>query len=104
MGRRFRLNMGLFSKTPKLNAKIVVGGVEIEFHRDHEWWGFIYRGTKFSTFDLSLTLPTKAELDVILDTLESLKSEMKSRLTKGPEGTGGLQLDDGESYMVDAKL
>jgi hypothetical protein len=71
--------MGLFSKTKKPNPKIVVHGLEIEFHRDHEWWGFTYRGTEFSSFELSLALPTMAELDGIVDTLQSLKPELRVR-------------------------
>jgi len=93
--------MGLFSKTTKPNPKIVIHGIEIEFHPDHEWWGFTYRGTKFSCFQLSLTLPTNVELDAILDTVESLKQEMRSRLKKGLSQWGDSKLDDGESYSVD---
>ena len=95
--------MGLFSKTPKPNPKITVEGVEIAFHRDHEWWEFTYRGTEFSSFESSLTLPTKAELDSILDALESLKPEMRTRLKKGLSEWGDLKLDDGESYSVNVQ-
>ena len=95
--------MGLFSKTPKSNPKIIVEGIEIEFHRDLEWWGFTYRRTEFSSFELSLTLPTKAELDAILKTVESLKPEMRSRLQKGLREWADSKLDDGESYTVDVK-
>ena len=97
------MHMGLFSKTAKPNPKIIVGGVEIEFHREHEWWGFTYRGTKFSTFEPSLTLPAMAELDAILVTLESLKPEMRSRLQKELSGWPGVKLDDGESCTVDVE-
>ena len=95
--------MGIFSKTPKPNPKITVEGIEIVFHQEYAGWAFTYRGTDFTSFEPTLTLPTTQELNSILDTIESLKPEMKKRLTKGPDGTGGLQLDDGEAYMVDTK-
>lgn len=94
--------MGLFSKTPKPNPKIVAEGIEIEFHRDHEWWSFTYRGTVFSSYELSFTLPRKEEIDAILATVESLKPEMELRLKNGPDESGGVQLGEGESYVVDA--
>lgn len=95
--------MGFFSKTPKPNPKITVEGIEVSFHREHDCWEFKYRGIDFISFGILLTLPAKAELDSILVTLESLKPEMKSRITKGPDGDGGLKLDDGESFMVDVQ-
>ena len=88
---------------PKPDPKIIVEVVQIKFHRDHEGWGFTYRGAEFSSFELSLTLPTKRELDAILDTLESLKPEMKSRLKKVLSKWGDSTLDDGESYLVDVE-
>jgi hypothetical protein len=93
--------MGLFSKTTIPNPKLVVHGLEIEFHLDCEWWGFTYQGTDFSSFELSLTLPTMAELDGILDTLQSLKPEMRSRMQKELSEWGDAKLDDGESCSVD---
>ncbi|MCI0745496.1 MAG: hypothetical protein L0Y58_08835, partial [Verrucomicrobia subdivision 3 bacterium] len=95
--------MGLFSKTPKPNPKITVEGIGIAFDREHGWWEFTYRGAKFCSFDPALTLPTKAELDSILDTLESLKPEMRTRLQKGLSGWGASKLDDGESCCVDVQ-
>src|SRR6185295_17299423 len=95
--------MGLFSKTPKPNPKLTVEGIEIEFHRDHEWWGFTYHGTEFSSFEPVLILPAKAEIDSILRTLESLKPEMRTRLKKGLSEWGESKLDDGETYSVDVK-
>ena len=93
--------MGLFSKTPKPNLKLTVEGLEITFHREHEWWEFTYRGTEFISPEPSLTLPTKAELDAILDTVESLKPEMRSRMNKELSVWGKAKLDDGEAYSVD---
>ena len=95
--------MGLFSKSPKLNPKLTVEGIEIEFHRDHEWWGFTYRGTEFCSFESALTLPNKAELDSILDTLESLRPEMRTRLQKGLTEWGDSKLDEGESCSVNVQ-
>src|ERR1043166_3068578 len=92
--------MGLFSKTPRPNPKITVEGIEIAFHRDNEWWEFAYRGTEFCSFEPTLTLPSKTDLDSILDTLESLKPEMKTRLQKGLKEWGDSKLDEGESYLV----
>jgi len=98
--------MGLFSNAQKSNPTIIVEGIEIEFHRDHEWWGFNYRDTEFASYELSLTLPSKAELDIILNTLEALKPELLSRLKKGLNEWCGEQskLNDGESYSVDVNL
>ena len=95
--------MGLFSKSPKPNPKITIEGVEIAFHREYEGWAFTYRGTEFTSFELTLTLPTKGELDSILDTLESLKPEMRTRLQKGLSEWGDSKLDDGESYSVNVQ-
>lgn len=95
--------MGLFSKTPKPNPKITVDGVEITFRPDHQWWEFTYRDTEFCSFESALAVPTKAELDVIVETLESLKPEMRSRLKKGLSEWGDAKLDDGESYSVNVQ-
>jgi len=95
--------MGLFSKTPKPDPKITVEGIEILFHREHEWWEFKYRGVDFISYDIALAMPTKAELDTILADLDSLKPEMRSRLKKGLVGWSDSKLDDGESFMVDVK-
>ena len=91
--------MGLFSKAPKSNPKIIVEGIEIVFSRPTglDIWEFTYRGTKFCSFRPVFAFPAKAELDGILDALDSLKPEMKSRLKKN------LKLDDGESYMVNVQ-
>jgi hypothetical protein len=94
--------MGLFSKM-KSNARIVVEGVEIEFDRAREFWNFLYRGTEFSSHGNSLILPSKAELDAILDTLNGLKSTMKASLKKGFNQELNSKVDDGESYLVDVK-
>ena len=95
--------MGLFSNSPKPNPKIIVDGVEVEFHRVNEWWAFRYRGTSFSTFELSLTLPTMSELDAILNVLEALKPEMKERIKNGLSECGDSKLDNGETCSVDVK-
>jgi hypothetical protein len=97
--------MGLFSKTPKANPRIVVDGIAIEFHLDHEWWGFTYRGMEFWSCELLLTLPTRPELDRIVDSLELLMPELKERLKKGLEEWGDYssKTDDGESYRLDVK-
>jgi hypothetical protein len=95
-----KLDMGLFSKTPKPNPKLTVEGIEIEYHSDHEWWGFTYRGIEFCSFEPSLILPAKAELDALVATLESLQPEMRSRLGKGLSEWGEAKLDDGESCLV----
>lgn len=93
--------MGLFSKTPKPNPKITIDGIEIEL-RHHERWEFTYRGTTFSSFELSLTLPTKAELDAILNTVDSLQAEMRSRVMKELSEYGDdVKLGDGASCSVD---
>ncbi len=73
------------------------------FDRDHEWWQFAYRGTEFLSFEPVLVLPTKAQLDSILSTLESLMPELRNRLKKGLSEWGDAMLDDGETYSVDVK-
>lgn len=95
--------MGLFSKTPKPDPKITFEGIEFTFHRDHEWWEFTYRGTDFSSFEPVLNLPTKAQFDSILSTLESLMPELKTRLKKGLNEWSDSKIDDGETYSVDVK-
>ena len=96
--------MGLFSKTPKSNPKITVEGVDITFHQEYGGWTFTYRGAEFSSFESGLSLPTKAELDSILNTVESLKPEMRKRLQKGlSEWGNGSKLDDGESYSINVQ-
>jgi len=95
--------MGLFSKTPKPNPKITFEGIEFSFHGDHEWWKFTYRGTEFSSFEPVLILPTKAQLDSILSTLESLMPELRTRLEKGLREWSYSKLDDGETRWVDVK-
>jgi len=93
--------MGIFSKTTKPNPKISFEGIEFIFHRDYEWWGFTYRGAEFCSFTPTLSLPTKAELDSIVSTVESLKPEMCNRLAKGLEEWGdGCKLDDGETCSI----
>jgi hypothetical protein len=96
--------MGIFSKTPKPNPKITIEGIEIAFHQEYAGWAFTYRGTDFLSFKPTLTLPTKLELDFILDTLESLKPEIRTRLQKGLSEWGdGSKLEDGESYSVNVQ-
>lgn len=94
------LDMGLFSSAPQPNPKLTVDGIELEFHLDQEWWGFTYRGTEFCSFAPALTLPSRPELDALVATLESLRPEMKSRLSKGFGEWEGVKLDDGESCLV----
>ena len=95
--------MGLFSKTPKPNPMIAFEGIEFLFHRDHELWEFTYRGTRFSSFAPVLILPTKAQLDSILSTLESLMPELRTRLQNGLKEWSDSTLDDGETQRVDVK-
>jgi len=96
--------MGIFSKTPKPNPKITVEGIEFAFHQDYGGWQFSYRGTDFTSFEPTLTLPTKLELDSILDTLESLKPDMRTRLQKGLSEWGDdSKLDDGESCSINVQ-
>ncbi len=96
--------MGLFSETPKTNPKVIVEGVEIIFQLEHEWWEFTHRGSEFCSFGSALTLPSKAQLDGILNTLESLKPEMRSRLKKGLiEWGDDSKPDDGELYSVNVQ-
>ena len=75
--------MGIFSKSPKPNPKIVFEGIEFLFHRNHEMWEFTYREMAFYSHTPSLCLPTKAELDSIVNVAESLFPEMRKRLAKG---------------------
>jgi hypothetical protein len=92
--------MGLFSKTPKPNPKITFEGIEFIFNRAHEGWEFTYRGAEFCSFEAALSLPSRAALDSILDSVESLKPEMRKRLAKGLSGWGDSRLDDGESCSI----
>lgn len=92
--------MGLFWKTPKPNPKIAFEGVEFTFHRDHDWWEFTYCGAEFCSYEATLSLPTKAELDSIVNTVASLMPEMRKRLAKGLAEWGDSKLDDGESYSI----
>lgn len=62
--------MGIFSKTPKPNPKITLEGIEFTFHQEYGGWEFRHRGTDFTSFEPTLTLPSRAELDSILDTIE----------------------------------
>ena len=96
--------MGLFSKTPKSNPKITVEGIDITFHQEYGGWTFTYRGAEFASFESALSLPTKAELDSILNTVESLKPELRKRLQKGlSEWGNGCKLHDGESYSINVQ-
>lgn len=95
--------MGIFSRTPKPNPTITVEGVEIIFHLKYTAWAFTYQGTEFMSFESALTLPTKKELDTILEILESLQPEMRTRLQKGLSEWGDSRLDDGESYSVNVQ-
>lgn len=95
--------MGLFSKSPKPNPKITIEGIEVEFHRDSEWWGFTYRGTEFTAFEPVLMMPSKAELDSILSTVEALMPELRARLKKGLTEWCDSKLDNGETYSIDVK-
>ncbi len=93
--------MSIFFKASKPNPKITFEGIEFTFHRDHEWWEFTYRGAEFCSFVPTLSLPTKAELDSIVNTVESLKPELRKRLAKGlAEWGDGCKLDDGETYSI----
>jgi hypothetical protein len=95
--------MGLFSKTPKLIPKITFEGIEFSYHRDHDWWEFTYRGTEFCSFEPVLNLPTKAQLDSILSTLESLMPQLRTRLEKGLREWTESKLNEGETHSVDVK-
>lgn len=93
--------MGLFSRTPKANPKITAQGIEIEFCRSLEVWRFSYRGIDFLSCETSLVLPSIAELDTLLATVEALMPEMKSRLRKGLAEWLDTKPDQGESFLVD---
>ncbi len=95
--------MGLFSKTPKPNPKLIIDRVEVEFHPDYGGWEFRYRGTEFLSFEPALTMPTKTQLDSILETVESLKPDLRARLQKGLREWGDCKLDDGESYSINVQ-
>lgn len=95
--------MGIFSKTAKPNPKITVDGIEITFHQEYGGWTFRYRGAEFSSFDSELKLPTKVEIDLIMDTVVALKPEMRVRLEKGLKEWGDCKLDDGESFSVNVQ-
>ena len=95
--------MGLFSKSPKPNPTITIEALEIAFHHEYGGWAFKYGGTEFASFQPTLTVPTKAELDSILEAIESLKAEMRTRLEKGLSEWGDSKLDEGESYSVDVQ-
>src|SRR5687767_13635359 len=95
--------MGLFSRPPKVNPTITVEGIEIVFQREYEAWEFRYRGTDFFSFEPKFTLPTKADLDAILERLESLQPEMRTRLKNGLSGWGDAKIDDGESFSVNVQ-
>ena len=92
--------MGFFSRTPKPSPKITVEGIEIMLDQKLGAWEFTYQGTAFSALEPVFTLPTKAELDTILDTIDSLKQEMKTRIQKELSEWGDLQPDDGELCSV----
>jgi hypothetical protein len=94
--------MGLFSKTPKLNPKIIVEGIEISFQHEPTSWTFKYREVDFISYDLSLVMPAKSALDTILADLESLKPEIHSRLQKGLDAHGA-KLGEGEEFLVDVQ-
>jgi hypothetical protein len=95
--------MGLFSKTPKPNPKVIIEGLEVEFRPDYGGWQFQYQGTEFLSFQPALTMPTKAQLDSMLETVESLKPDLRARLQKGLKEWGDSKLDDGESYSINVK-
>ncbi len=92
--------MGLCSRKPKANPKITVDGIEIAYHSDHEWWEFDYRGLKFCAYETSLILPAKHELDWVVESVESLKPELRKRLVKGLAEWSDAKVDDGESCSV----
>ena len=87
--------MGLFSTKPKPKPKITVEGIEISYDSKSDFWEFKYSGTEFCVFESIATLPTKSELDTILEIVEALKPEMKSRLKQW------VAVNDGESYFVE---
>jgi hypothetical protein len=91
--------MGLFSRKPKANPKIVVDGVEFVFKG--EVWEFAYRGTEFIGRGHEFTLPARADLDWMVESVARLKAEMRTRLEKGLSEWGDSKLDDGESYWLD---
>ena len=89
--------MGLFSSKPKPAPKLTVEGIEITYNGKSDFWEFKYRETEFCVFESIAVLPTKTELDAILETVEALKPEMKSRLKQW------VTVNDGESYFVEVK-
>lgn len=95
--------MGLFSKTSDPDPVLIVDGIEVVFHRDHDWWEFEYGETEFWAAGTTFRLPPRAELDEILDTVEALKPQIISRLANGLNEWGDAKLNDGESYCVDLR-
>jgi hypothetical protein len=98
--RSHRRRMGFFSKSPKPNPQITFEGIEFTFHAEDEWWEFVYRGIEFCSFGPSVSLPGKAELDAIVDTVNFLQPEMRKRLSKGVAEWGNGKLDEGETFSV----
>jgi hypothetical protein len=95
--------MGLFSKSPKSNPKIIWDEIACEFHRDHDWWEFDYRGANFRSFESTLILPTKAELDAIVSTIATLMPAMQERMKNGLKEWGDAKTDGNEQFSVDVK-
>jgi hypothetical protein len=95
--------MGLFSHSKKVNPKIVVDGLDVEYRTDFEQWAFVYRGTEFCSFEQSLILPSKTDLDTIVGSLEALKPEMQARIKKYMADWDHVKHDDGETCFVDIK-
>lgn len=93
--------MGLFRKAPKQKPIVVTQGIELEFDPNGAYWAFSYRGVRFASFDHRLELPSVATLNEFIDTVDALKPEMLSRLSKGLEGWGDAKINEGESFSVD---
>lgn len=93
--------MGIFSEHPEADPKIVVEGIEVVFDRGQEAWHFTYRGTAFFHFESTLLFPTRPGLDLILETIESLAPEMRSRIETGVRELTGKELPGAGSYIVD---
>ena len=93
--------MGLFSKTPKPNGRIIIQGLKIDFKVESGWWEFKHRDVDFVSFDPTLTLPSIEELDGILKDLQLLKSEFESRISNGLSQWGdGCSINDGETCLI----
>ena len=93
--------MGLFSRAQKPDPQIIVEGIAIVFRSAHGYWEFTYKCTTFCGYQTPFNLPSRTDLDSILGVVESLKTEMKSRLANGLNQCGNMDVNDGETYTLE---